>query len=165
MWRCDIGHDASCPYKPNCPVEQPTTYKTTPLDTIAVFADMLVSSVNPGFSATLRRHLNFFRIHLLFLYAHASNITTPTCLTLISSTFTPLICSGALYASNGKYPIAYIDALYNSVSAVTVCGLGTVNMSQLTVWQQVLLFIQMCVGSPVSKVHNNTTEEEHSKGT
>ncbi|KAH0829084.1 cation transport protein-domain-containing protein [Lanmaoa asiatica] len=89
------------------------------------------SSANPGFWTTLRRHLNFFRIHLLFF------------------TFTPLICSVVLYASNGRYPIAYIDALYNSVSAVTVCGLGTVNLSQLTPWQQVLLFIQMCVGSPV----------------
>ncbi|KAF8552943.1 TrkH-domain-containing protein [Imleria badia] len=89
------------------------------------------SSANPGVWATLRRHLNFFRIHLLFF------------------TFTPLVCSVILYASNGRYPIAYIDALYNSVSAVTVCGLATVNMSPLTPWQQVLLFIQMCVGSPV----------------
>ncbi|KAG8220424.1 hypothetical protein J3R82DRAFT_3116 [Butyriboletus roseoflavus] len=89
------------------------------------------AGADPGFWTILRRHLNFFRIHLLFF------------------TFTPLICSVVLYASNGRYPIAYIDALYNSVSAVTVCGLGTVNLSQLTPWQQVLLFIQMCVGSPV----------------
>ncbi|KAF9243244.1 cation transport protein-domain-containing protein [Melanogaster broomeanus] len=46
-------------------------------------------------------------------------------------------------------PSAYIDALFNSVSAVTVCGLATVNLSQLTPWQQVILFLQMCVGSPV----------------
>ncbi|KAF8841742.1 TrkH-domain-containing protein [Paxillus ammoniavirescens] len=80
---------------------------------------------------TIRRNLNFFRVHLLFF------------------TFTPLIFSGILYASNGRYPITYIDALFNSVSAVTVCGLATVNLSQLTPWQQVVLFLQMCVGSPV----------------
>ncbi|KAI9568878.1 cation transport protein-domain-containing protein [Boletus coccyginus] len=89
------------------------------------------SRANPGVWATLRRHLNFFRIHLLFF------------------TFTPLICSVIVYASNGRYPITYVDALYNSVSAATVCGLATVNLSQLTPWQQALLFIQMCVGSPV----------------
>ncbi|KAG2063313.1 TrkH-domain-containing protein [Suillus decipiens] len=32
---------------------------------------------------------------------------------------------------------------------MTVCGLATVNLSQLTAWQQVLLFIQMCIGNPV----------------
>ncbi|KAG1746345.1 cation transport protein-domain-containing protein [Suillus lakei] len=77
---------------------------------------------------TIRTHLNFFRIHVIFF------------------TLTPLIFSGIFYASNGKYPVAYIDALYNSVSAMTVCGLATVNLSQLTAWQQVLLFIQMCIG-------------------
>ncbi|KAG2366187.1 cation transport protein-domain-containing protein [Suillus spraguei] len=76
-------------------------------------------------SQIIRTHLNFFRIHVIFF------------------TLTPLIFSGILYASNGKYPVAYIDALYNSVSAMTVCGLATVNMSQLTAWQQVLLFIQI----------------------
>ncbi|KAF9222488.1 TrkH-domain-containing protein [Gyrodon lividus] len=88
-------------------------------------------SLGGGFWRTIRTNLNFFRVHLLFF------------------TFTPLIFSGILYASNGRYPIAYIDALFNSVSAVTVCGLATVNLSQLTPWQQIVLFLQMCVGSPV----------------
>ncbi|KZT21063.1 hypothetical protein NEOLEDRAFT_1139908 [Neolentinus lepideus HHB14362 ss-1] len=79
----------------------------------------------------LRSHLNFYRIHLVVF------------------TFTPIIFSVILYGSNGKYPISYIDALYNSVSAMTVCGLATVDLSQLTAWQQVILFIQMCLGSPV----------------
>ncbi|OJA08528.1 hypothetical protein AZE42_02448 [Rhizopogon vesiculosus] len=64
---------------------------------------------------TLGAHLNFFRIHVIFF------------------TLTPLIFSGILFASNGRYPVTYIDALYNSVSAMT----------------QVLLFIQMCIGNPV----------------
>ncbi|KIJ65956.1 hypothetical protein HYDPIDRAFT_110073 [Hydnomerulius pinastri MD-312] len=84
-----------------------------------------------GFWRTIKKNLNFFRIHLLFF------------------TFTPLISSAVLYASSGRYPISYIDALFNSVSAVTVCGLATVNLSGLTPWQQAILFLQMCVGSPV----------------
>ncbi|KAI6158810.1 hypothetical protein EDD17DRAFT_976568 [Pisolithus thermaeus] len=79
----------------------------------------------------IRQNLNFFRVHLLFF------------------TFTPLLASAVLYACNGKYPLSYVDALFNSVSAITVCGLSTVNLSALTPWQQVILFLQMCVGSPV----------------
>jgi hypothetical protein len=70
--------------------------------------------------------------------------------TTISSTFTPLIFSAIFYASNGQNHISYIDALFNSVSAMTVCGLASVDLSSLTAWQQVILFIQMCLGSPVS---------------
>ncbi|KAK0226367.1 cation transport protein-domain-containing protein [Armillaria fumosa] len=79
----------------------------------------------------IKKHLNFFRIHLLFF------------------AFTPLIFSGIFYASNGQYHISYIDSLFNCVSAITVCGLATVDLSSLTPWQQVILFIQMCLGSPV----------------
>ncbi|KAG1737871.1 cation transport protein-domain-containing protein [Suillus paluster] len=89
------------------------------------------SSSEHGVWQTIRTHLNFFRIHVIFF------------------TVTPLIFSGIFYASNGRYPVAYIDALFNSVSAITMCGLATVNLSQLTAWQQVLLFIQMCIGNPV----------------
>ncbi|KAG0708602.1 cation transport protein-domain-containing protein [Suillus ampliporus] len=90
-----------------------------------------ISSSEHSVWGIIRNHLNFFRIHVIFF------------------TLTPLIFSGIFYASNGRYPVAYIDALYNSVSAMTVCGLATVNLSQLTVWQQVMLFIQMCIGNPV----------------
>ncbi|KAK0454525.1 cation transport protein-domain-containing protein [Armillaria borealis] len=79
----------------------------------------------------IKKHLNFFRIHLLFF------------------AFTPLIFSGIFYASNGRHHISYIDSLFNCVSAMTVCGLATVDLSSLTPWQQVILFIQMCLGSPV----------------
>ncbi|KAJ6593443.1 cation transport protein-domain-containing protein [Mycena capillaripes] len=80
---------------------------------------------------TIRKELNFYRVHILFF------------------TFTPLIFSGIFYASNGQYRVSYIDALYNCVSAMTVCGLATVDLSSLTGWQQVILFVQMCLGSPV----------------
>ncbi|KAF7362270.1 Potassium transport protein [Mycena venus] len=79
----------------------------------------------------IRKHLNFYRVHILFF------------------TFTPLIFSAIFYASNGQYHVSYIDALFNSVSAMTVCGLATVDLSSLTPWQQVILFAQMCLGSPV----------------
>lgn len=70
-----------------------------------------------------------------------------------NSTFTPLILSAVFYASNGKYHISYVDALFNCVSAMTVTGLATVDLSELTAWQQVILFIQMCIGSPVRHVY------------
>lgn len=71
---------------------------------------------------------------------------------LANSTFTPLIFSCIFYACNGKNHISYIDSLTNCVSAMTVCGLATVDLSSLTAWQQVILFIQMCMGSPVCLV-------------
>ncbi|KAJ3808222.1 cation transport protein-domain-containing protein [Lentinula lateritia] len=86
---------------------------------------------------SIRRHLNFYRIHILFLQV------------FIRLTFTPLIFSAIFYASNGRYKISYIDALFNCVSAMTVCGLATLDLSSLTPWQQVILFTQMCLGSPV----------------
>ncbi|KAJ3797163.1 cation transport protein-domain-containing protein [Lentinula aff. detonsa] len=81
--------------------------------------------------SSIKRHLNFYRIHILFF------------------TFTPLIFSAVFYASNGRFKVSYVDALFNCVSAMTVCGLATVDLSSLTPWQQVILFIQMCLGSPV----------------
>ncbi|KAH9855968.1 cation transport protein-domain-containing protein [Lenzites betulinus] len=83
------------------------------------------------FGAYVFQHLNFYRVHILFF------------------TFTPLLFSGLFYAGNGQYHIDYIDCLYNCVSAMTVCGLATVDLSSLTAFQQALLFIQMCLGSPV----------------
>ncbi|KAJ7496885.1 cation transport protein-domain-containing protein [Mycena latifolia] len=79
----------------------------------------------------IRKELNFYRVHILFF------------------TFTPLIFSAIFYASNGHYQISYIDSLFNCVSAMTVCGLATVDLSSLTAWQQTILFFQMCLGSPV----------------
>ncbi|KAH8994416.1 hypothetical protein EDB92DRAFT_275451 [Lactarius akahatsu] len=81
--------------------------------------------------SVLSNNLNFYRLHILYL------------------TFTPLIFSGIFYASNGRFHIAYIDALFNSVSAMAVCGLASVDLSSLTAWQQTILFLQMCIGNPV----------------
>ncbi|BGP28598.1 hypothetical protein JCM10296v2_000334 [Rhodotorula toruloides] len=77
-------------------------------------------------------HLNFYRLHLLVF------------------TFLPLIASGIFFASNGpsdENQIPYIDALFMCTSAMTVTGLNTVVLSALTVWQQVMLFLLMTIGS------------------
>ncbi|KAL5504739.1 hypothetical protein ACEPAH_7402 [Sanghuangporus vaninii] len=84
-----------------------------------------------NFWSTVKNHLNFFRVHLLFF------------------TFSPLIFSAIFYAANGRNHISYIDSLFNSVSATTVCGLATVDLSGLTGFQQALLFIQSSLGNPV----------------
>ena len=66
------------------------------------------------------------------------------------STFVPLFFSVVLYASNGQNYVSYPDALFLCVTAATVTGLATIDLSLLTAWQQVILFIQMFCGSPVS---------------
>ncbi|KAF7422341.1 low affinity potassium transporter [Pleurotus ostreatus] len=81
--------------------------------------------------ASVRGHLNFYRIHVL------------------TFTLLPLVFSGIFYASNGRQHVDYVDALFICVSAFTNCGLETVELSYLTPWQQVLIFMQMCMGSPV----------------
>ncbi|GEM06129.1 potassiumion transporter [Rhodotorula toruloides] len=90
------------------------------------------SSVWSRISAFSSAHLNFYRLHLLVF------------------TFLPLIASGIFFASNGpseENQIPYIDALFMCTSAMTVTGLNTVVLSVLTVWQQVMLFLLMTIGS------------------
>ncbi|CCL99243.1 uncharacterized protein FIBRA_01258 [Fibroporia radiculosa] len=78
-----------------------------------------------------RGHLNFYRVHILvFLFA-------------------PLIFSAIIYAANGEFHIAYIDCLFNSVSAFAVCGLASIDLSRMTPFQQALLFIQLSLGNIV----------------
>ena len=97
----------------------------------------------------LRRNLNFYRLHILYLCVGRHPGIRCLITSLPNSTFTPLICSGIFYASNGRFRVAYIDALFNSVSAMVVCGLVSVDLSSLTGWQQAILFLQMCLGNPV----------------
>jgi hypothetical protein len=61
----------------------------------------------------------------------------------------PLILSGIFYGISTAYEISYIDCLFNCVSAMTVTGLATINLSTLSTMQQVLLFLQQIVGSMV----------------
>lgn len=45
--------------------------------------------------------------------------------------------------------VAYIDALFLVVSAFTDTGLSTINISELTTWQQVLTWILFIIGSAI----------------
>ncbi|KAK4685671.1 Trk/Ktr/HKT type cation transporter, partial [Tremellales sp. Uapishka_1] len=73
--------------------------------------------------------LNFYRVHLL---------------TFI---IVPFVASGIFYGVSTEYHIPYIDCLFICVSAMTVTGLATINLSTLSVFQQVMLFVMMIVGS------------------
>ncbi|OWZ79653.1 potassium ion transporter [Cryptococcus neoformans Tu401-1] len=73
--------------------------------------------------------LNFYRIHL------------------ITFTIVPLITSSIMFACNTEYHISYIDCLFCCMSAMTVTGLATVDLSTLSPFQQVILFLQMIIGS------------------
>ena len=55
-----------------------------------------------------------------------------------------------MFAVNTEFTIQYIDCLFNCMSAFTVTGLATVNLSTLSPLQQAILFVQMIFGSPVS---------------
>ncbi|KAI0320948.1 cation transport protein-domain-containing protein [Amylostereum chailletii] len=80
----------------------------------------------------LEQHLNFWRIHL------------------ISFTLTPVIVAAIFYASNGRFKVPYVDALFVCISAMTGTGLATIDLSSLTAWQQAILVILQLVGSPIT---------------
>ena len=71
----------------------------------------------------------FFRIHLA------------------AFTIIPLIFSWIFYASNGRFHVSFLDSMFLCYSAMTVTGLSTVNLSTITAWQQVILYILMTIVS------------------
>lgn len=85
-----------------------------------------------GLKNLAKKHLNFYRIHFL-------------CFSIV-----PLVASGVFYASNGpsaRNQIAFIDCIFMCYSAMTACGLATVLFANITVWQQVILFLLTAFGS------------------
>ncbi|KAF9876859.1 hypothetical protein CkaCkLH20_05705 [Colletotrichum karsti] len=63
---------------------------------------------------------------------------------------TSLLASAIFYASSNPHgSISYVDSLFLVVSAITEAGLNTVNLSQMTVWQQVMLWLLIIVGSTI----------------
>ncbi|KAI0976851.1 TrkH-domain-containing protein [Xylaria arbuscula] len=76
--------------------------------------------------------LNFITIHYAYFIA----------VTLLAS----LVFWGS---SNPRFSISYVDSLFLVVSAMTEAGLNTVNLSQMTTWQQVLLWLLIIVGSSI----------------
>ncbi|KAK4229247.1 cation transport protein-domain-containing protein [Podospora fimiseda] len=76
--------------------------------------------------------LNFITIHYAYFIV----------VSLVSS----LIFWGS---SDPARSISYIDSLFLVVSAMTEAGLNTVNLSQMTTWQQTLLFLLIIFGSSI----------------
>jgi len=76
--------------------------------------------------------LNFITLHYIYF--------TATCLV------TSLIFWGS---SNPKQSVSYVDSLFLVVSAMTEAGLNTVNLSSITTWQQVLLWLLIIIGSTI----------------
>ncbi|KAK2023014.1 TrkH-domain-containing protein [Colletotrichum zoysiae] len=63
---------------------------------------------------------------------------------------TTLLASVVFYVSSSPHgSIGYVDSLFLVVSAMTEAGLNTVNLSAMTVWQQVMLWLLIIVGSSV----------------
>lgn len=61
-----------------------------------------------------------------------------------------LISSLIFWGSSEPFgKISYTDSLFMVTSAFTTTGLNTVNVSDLTTWQQVLLWLLMIIGSPI----------------
>ncbi|CEJ80602.1 hypothetical protein VHEMI00776 [[Torrubiella] hemipterigena] len=52
-------------------------------------------------------------------------------------------------SSSDERPVSYVDSLFLIVSAMTLAGLNTVNLSELTTWQQFLLFFYIMLGSTI----------------
>ncbi|KAF5352975.1 hypothetical protein D9758_007968 [Tetrapyrgos nigripes] len=65
---------------------------------------------------------------------------------LTAFTFIPLITSAIFWGCNGRFKVSYLDSLFLCYSAMTVTGLSTVNLSTLTAWQQVILYLLMMIG-------------------
>lgn len=62
----------------------------------------------------------------------------------------PLFASVIFWgSSNPARSISYVDSLFLVVSAMTEAGLNTVNLSQMTTWQQVILFLLIMFGSTI----------------
>lgn len=52
-------------------------------------------------------------------------------------------------SSNPAHSISYTDSLFLTVSAMTEAGLNTVNLSEMTTWQQVILFLLILFGGAI----------------
>ncbi|KAK1510108.1 cation transporter [Colletotrichum abscissum] len=63
---------------------------------------------------------------------------------------TTLLASAIFYASSNPHgSISYVDSLFLVISAMTEAGLNTVNLSEITMWQQVMLWLLIIIGSSV----------------
>ncbi|XMA11703.1 hypothetical protein WAI453_004494 [Rhynchosporium graminicola] len=83
--------------------------------------------------------LNFITLHYAYFIV--------TCL-VVSLVFwlSPI---GEAREGNGKGRIEFVDALFLVVSAMTEAGLNTVNLSEMTTFQQIILFLLIIIGSTI----------------
>jgi hypothetical protein len=65
---------------------------------------------------------------------------------IVTCLITSLIFWGS---SSPSFRVGYVDSLFLVVSAMTQAGLNPVNLSQITTWQQVLLWLLIIIGSTV----------------
>ncbi|KAL7620596.1 hypothetical protein AAE478_009591 [Parahypoxylon ruwenzoriense] len=62
----------------------------------------------------------------------------------------PIVASLVFWGSSDpKFSISYVDSLFLVTSAMTEAGLNTVNLSQMTTWQQVILWFLIIIGSSI----------------
>lgn len=81
---------------------------------------------------TMLPPINFISIHYAYF--------------IIVCLFASLIFWGS---SNPAHSISYANSLFLVVSAMTETGLNTVNLSEMTTWQQILLFLLIIFGSAI----------------
>jgi hypothetical protein len=62
---------------------------------------------------------------------------------------TCMIASVIFWGASTGPPIRYIDALFLVVSAMTLSGLGSINLSIINTFQQVMLFVLIMMGSAI----------------
>lgn len=61
-----------------------------------------------------------------------------------------LVASAVFWGSSDPaHSISYVDSLFLAVSAMTEAGLNTVNLSQMTTWQQILLWLLILFGGAI----------------
>lgn len=94
----------------------------------------LLPATDPSHKRPIRRLRRFLHDEATFFRIH-----------LAAFTFIPLITAAIFHASNGLYPVSFLDSLFLCYSAMTVTGLSTVNLSTLTKWQQVILYFLMAI--------------------
>ncbi|EED81002.1 predicted protein [Postia placenta Mad-698-R] len=78
--------------------------------------------------------------------------TFPTSLFLEAgrtSMIVPLITAAIFSASNGRFKIPFIDALFMCISAGTGTGLTTIDLSSMSVWQQAIIVVLGFIGNQV----------------
>ena len=83
----------------------------------------------------LRRRLlrfNFYRCHLGYF--------------ILAILITSCILYGSSGSGNDDFKVRYIDALFMAASAMTATGLNTIDLNDLTVYQQSVLFVLMLLG-------------------